>query len=368
MDLFIAIYLFAALLGFLAIGERKLSIVLRRNTKKDYSDIYLKVVFLILFIFCAFRHPSIGTDTQTYIKSFLSPTFLDLTIDGGEKFELGYKLLVHIIRRFSLNPQVYIIVVTIIIFGGMYKFIKDNCKGYFSVAIVIYIGLLYYTNFSAIRQCIALAFAVNSYTFLKKRKWVQASIIIIVAGLFHTTAWILLIFIPLSFTEWTRKKIVIAILGSSIGILLFEKVVDIVIKILPVYARYWNGAAMDSSGSSIGIFAILVGFLCVVAIYIIFTKWETFYNKAERNEYILALTGSVFAVFVNLLGRRYGIFSRISRYFIPFAILLTVCLVRNYIKNKYIVYIGICIIMGVYFYVIMNGNIYKIIPYKMFFE
>ena len=201
----------------------------------------------------------------------MSPTFLDLTIDGGEKFELGYKLLVHIIRRFSLNPQVYIIVVTIIIFGGMYKFIKDNCKGYFSVAIVIYIGLLYYTNFSAIRQCIALAFAVNSYTFLKKRKWVQASIIIIVAGLFHTTAWILLIFIPLSFTEWTRKKIVIAILGSSIGILLFEKVVDIVIKILPVYARYWNGAAMDSSGSSIGIFAILVGFLCVVAIYIIFS-------------------------------------------------------------------------------------------------
>ena len=368
MGLFITVFIFIAFFGLFEIYNKKIQFVtIRRMKKIDYSDFYLSATFFILFIICAFRDPTVGTDTLTYVRSFLSPSFLDLTIDGGEKFEFGYKLLVHIIRRFSMNEQVFIIVSTTIMFYGMYIFIRDNCKGYYSVAMLVFTSFLYYTYFSAMRQCIAISISVNCIKYLKKRKWLNAALIIIAGGLFHTTAFILLIFIPLAFTSWTRKKVIISIISSFVGITLFERIINLVIQFIPIYGRYLRNGIMDSSGRSVGLFAILVGSLCVVSSYIIYTEWNSFKNEDTRNEFILSLIGSIFTLFINLLGRQYGIFSRITRYFIPFTIILVVCLFKNNIRNKKIVYIGLAGLMCLYFYIIMNANIYKIIPYKMFY-
>lgn len=410
MLMFMALFVLCAAVGFFARKDKKLSMPVAGATVRDVRmDVLgLGVCLSLLFLICGLRAETVGVDTNDYVDSFLDPAVLDRTVGGEAKFELGYTLFVKLIRLFSDSPNVFIFATAVVIFGGIYVFIRKNCAGSYAVALLVYVAFLYYIDFSAIRQAMALSIAINYVPYLRKKQWIPAVLIVLLGASFHTTALLLLAMIPFAITPWNSRKVVLAAILAVLGTILFEPLVGLILKFFPIYERYWNSEMMDGSGG-VGIFAVLVILLCVFAGWLYFANKIRFRNKAQRNNFIVALIGSIFTIAINLLGRRYGIFSRMTRYFIPFVMILAsevyarcvpdtiinidaVCgwlkkakldkycdLERFRDQERYpvVAKCGICVrdvfyllvagLMGIYFYTIMRTNLYVLIPYSVFF-
>ena len=371
MALFMTIFIGISMLGLAADSHYESKIVFHlsnRVIRMNIANIYLVFSTVLLFLICALRDVSVGVDTKDYVNTFLNKNALEIIIGDTNKFEIGYKFYIKFLRAFTDDPQIFVFITSLILFGGTYIFIWKNCIGSYGLSIAMFMAFLYYTYFSAIRQSIALVIAINSFNYIYNRKWVKALLLIILAALFHYTALVLLAFVPLSFTKWTRKKVLMAFGASFIAILLFDQIVEFILRIFPIYGRYWNSGMLKADESSRGTFALLVAAICICAFANLFKKEETFSNNQERAFYITALTGSIFCLFINILGLGQGVFSRMTRYFIPFVIVLTVNMYRIYIKKyRIFFYLGITCVTGVFFYSKMKNNIYQIIPYKFFF-
>lgn len=410
MLMFMLFFTVCALCGYVAVSGKKREISLGQHITAVISvdKAYLLSFSVLMLLLCGLRDVDVGVDTHTYVSTFLIPEALESSVDGNSKYEFGYVLFVKLLRLFTDNYHVYIFATSLVIFAGLYFFVRDNCNANFGIALMIYFAFLYYVDFSAVRQAMALSIAINSLQFLKKKKWIPATLIILLGASFQMTALLLLVMIPFVYTTREKLKVAIAIALSIVGVLLFEPLVGLVLKLFPIYERYWNSEMMEGGGG-IGLFAILVSALCVFAVWMLFADKVKFKSARRRNEFVLALVGSIFTVAINLVGRKYGIFSRMTRYFIPFAMVLAVDLYRccipkrrigiDYIcglvkrfkldgiiklekyKNrelypvlaqwsvgsKDIYYWLVATMMGVYFYTIMKVNLYSILPYSFFF-
>jgi len=405
MLMFVLLFVFCAVSGFFAAPKRRVDIPLCQNKKISVGcdKLYLISFSVLMLLLCGLRGHEIGVDTDTYVSTFLIPEALESSVDGKAKYEIGYVLFVKLLRLFTDNHNVYIFATALVIFTGLYLFVRENCSGHYGIALMVYVAFLYYVDFSAIRQAMALSIAINSMQFLKKKAWIPAVLIILLGASFQMTALILLVMIPFMFTTREKIKVAIAVALSVIGVLLFEPLVRLVLQVFPIYERYWNSEMMIGNGG-IGTFAILVSVLCVFAAGMLFADKVKFRNVHIRNEFIISLVGSIFTVAINLVGRRYGIFSRMTRYFIPFVMVLATDIYRCCIpkikidfacvsallkqmkpdKNrngdqcpalaectirlKDLYYWIIASMMGVYFYTIMRVNLYEIIPFRFFFS
>lgn len=410
MLMFLLFFAICALLGYFVMCRRKMEISLgnRKNISVHTGELYVLVISVLMLLVCGLRDIEIGVDTKTYVSTFLIPDALESSVDGNAKYEIGYVLFVKLLRLFTDSHQIYLFATSLVIFVGLYVFVRKNCNANYGIALMIYFAFLYYVDFSAIRQAMALSIAINSLQFLKERKWIPAILIILLGASFQMTALLLLVMVPFIYTTREKLKVAIALALSIVGILIFEPLVGVVLKLFPIYERYWNSEMMEGSGG-IGLFAILVSALCVLAAGMLFADQVQFKNARQRSEFVLALVGSVFTVAINLVGRKYGIFSRMTRYFIPFVMVLAVDIYRccipklridmNYLCNlvkrlklnrwikleqytdreqypalaqwsigfRDIYYWLVAATMGIYFYTIMKVNLYCIIPYRFFF-
>ena len=372
MTLFLSIYIIFALLGAITACSSKQILVKQNFFKTKYTDltiIYLFTCFLTLTLLCGLRDKTIGTDTIAYVDTFLNRNILLRTIDGQSKFEIGYTTLVKFISSFTSNENVFIFILALLTYYFTYYYIKNNCNGAYELAVLAYMPFLNYINFSALRQGLALAIGINSLRYIKDRKWLQASVIIVIASLFHSTALILFAFIPLSLTSWTRRKVGIGAICSALVVVFFDPIVNIVLRFFPIYRRYWQSSWMTSDKSNIGIFAIMVMAFCVFTIINLFRRKDL--QEDEVKELTVYLVGSIFCLVLNLLGRQYGLFSRVARYYIPCVIVLIVDIYKYLLINinlKKIYFLIIACFMGVYFYVIMSNDVYGIFPYKFFWS
>lgn len=407
MAMFLMLFLLCAVLGYFA-PKTPLSIPGKNGRGMPADRAALIVCLIPLFLICGLRAETVGLDTDNYVDSFLDPAVLDRTVGGEAKFELGYTLFVKLIRLFSDNPNVFIFATAVVIFAGLYLFIRNNCTGHYGIALLVYVAFLYYVDFSAIRQAMGISIAINCVPFLRKRQWIPAVLVILLGAMFHTTALLLLVMVPFVFVSWNKTAVVIAAALAVAGSLLFEPIVGVVLHFFPIYERYWNSEMMEGSGG-VGMFAILVSALSAFAALMLFTGKAEFKKTFRRNEFVIALIGSIFTIAINLLGRKYGIFSRMTRYFIPFVMILGADICRCCIPNQYfdidfvcgilkrckldkycnlekykdrerypvlakcrirmrdIYYLAVAGMMGIYFYTIMRVNLYGIIPYSFFF-
>ena len=130
----------------------------RRSTKR-----WLAIACVILSLIEGLRDYTVGTDTVTYVAHFLG--------NDTAKFETGFELFTKAIRLFTDNPTVYLLCIAFVINGlvarAIYKMSKDA-----AVSLFIYITLYFYFNaFNGLRQYMAVALLLTTYTFLHERKF-----------------------------------------------------------------------------------------------------------------------------------------------------------------------------------------------------
>jgi len=104
--------------------------------------------------------------------------------------ELGYVYLNVLLSYFTANRYVFIFVLTLIIYALYYINIKRYASDY-RMALLLFLGLLFFFTFTYLRQMIGVGIAGFSLKYVYERKLWKFVICILLAALFHNSAIIL---------------------------------------------------------------------------------------------------------------------------------------------------------------------------------
>ncbi len=193
------------------------------------KKLFLIFSFLAMGLVMGLRGPKVGEDTKMYINvaesmkhiswssiisEFPKSTWSVDIYGYHKKMETVYLLFVKTIMSFTAYPQWVLVICAIITCAGFAKFIYNSSLDVFMSTYVFMCGSAFMFAFNGMRQCMAIAIAINSYTYIKDKKMFKAILTILIAFLFHQTAIIYLTLILLSFIKYDRKSIKYVIIAA----------------------------------------------------------------------------------------------------------------------------------------------------------
>lgn len=348
------------------------------NKRIGKNELYLITVFLMLGCVAAFRGSSVGTDTAVYCTIYQKIAHsasiqeaLDVSTISSAPF---YVLYTYLISRVVTDPQISLMINSIIIFCGFYRFIKkESCDYVYSTFLFIALTM-YFESMNGMRQFVAVSLALNAFLYLKEEiRSNKGWLIFILAVLTHSTA---LAFAVSIFTAlFVRKsKNIDKVIGWSIVVsvaiaLSFSFLVRIVSNVIPSFTQYIDGTNKaqffinSGSGRIIILYAML--FLILVIFLYFFKK-----NKSLRTKIDYTYIPSLF--FCTIMGMFFSknvLFNRILWFFMPMFMIFipnTYSLLRK--KNKTIMYCVTGCLLMVYCVFHLLEDKSGIIPYSLFGE
>lgn len=174
----------------------------------------LKLALVPYFVLMVFKDASIGSDTPDYFMSFEAMAkydfynFLSFEEYGYERIEKGFKLLIWLLTRITPDGHILLLVTAVISSVAIFSFIKDHATNK-SLALFFFITLGFFQfAMSGIRQTIAISIIIFGLHYLRKKKLLKYSIVVLLAMQFHKSA---LFALPLYFVadlEINRKTLI----------------------------------------------------------------------------------------------------------------------------------------------------------------
>ena len=220
------------------------------------SRVLFLLLMIIVFIRSALRSYGVGNDTETYLHIYSAVSSIENFADVFRSgliynIEIGYLVLNWICANLINHYQSILIVSSIIAYIGYYKFLKK-----YSISLLLAFATFFLLRFSdevmnIIRQSIALVFILKSYDYIKLKKKKKFIISVVIAMLFHKSAFVF-------FPAWWicrfnfNKKMIIRFLCSSIVLMFLLKVgTAILLSLMGGYADYMSDDYDYSSGGKI---------------------------------------------------------------------------------------------------------------------
>lgn len=316
-----------------------------KRYEKILPALFKFLSFSVLFILSGFRGLSVGTDTSMYVRVFNRVGGLsDLDMHKG-RFEFIYRLFECTIAQFTSNPHILLILSSFITLLLIYVvFYKESRLPWFSVLMFIML-MFFYDSMNMMRQYMAVALTCMAVHFFIKDKKIMFIFLAVIAGLFHTSAFMILILFPLSYINLNSGKRYIYILVSIIIALGIGKLLPIMIRIMPGYEGYLTSDQYFQQNQLGAILKSMVYFLFFLIVEYSYRK-NSDGGKKEQIEYWMALLG--FAITLSSVNG--SILSRIGIYF---AVMFCVSVPNSLVKitnKKNKTYLAIGIISGCLMY------------------
>lgn len=330
------------------------SILFDIDVKKNKK--YLLSMIMVLTIFLAIRGPRIGLDMENYNAFFdtVKNNSFEYIITNIN-FELGFKIYTKIISLLSSNFRVYIFITSVISMIGVYYFIRENSKNYFS-SIFMFVAFDYYIyNFCTIRQAIATSLLLLAFNFIKNGNYRKFIIATLFAFFFHKTA---IVFFGLYFLKWIpsiKKYLNIYLIFCILLMFLKESLINLFTVL--VYKQYLN--YHDMSGRGYLMLILIFGLIC-------FFCYLTKRVDIEKNENKLLLSMLLIAFPFQILSLTQGLLARIVLYFSYSFIIL----IPNYLESlderrTFLLKIAYYTLLIVFFVLEVNRNS-MYVPYSVF--
>ncbi len=316
---------------------------------------YLLSMFIVLTLFLGLRGNNVGLDMQNYHDFFDFCLISDYgTITQYVNFEIGFKLLSKTISLFTNNFSVYIFLLSTISMIGVFFFIKENSKNYFS-SIYIFIAFSFYiTFFCTIRQGIAISILLLAYNFLKGSKYVHFVFLVLLATLFHKTAIVFLLLIFFKKFPLKKKWVSIYLISCLVLFIIKGPLIQLATKLL--YDNYIGYKDMSGGGYSM----LILIFGIIISICYLF-RLETFKVNNKNNRILIGMILLSFPI--QILATTQGLLARIVLYF-TFSLII---LLPNFLEEffpKYRLTLNIAyytLLLMFYILEIVTNNMYM--PY-----
>lgn len=345
------------------------------NTKK-YKFIMGTV---LLFLFAALRGNGHG-DYFTYLSRGKNIISLYDVFHNHTAMEPGYCLIAYITNKLNLPAQCIIITMNLISITCICKFIKKYSSDW-CFSLLLFLPLFFQFDMHAARTAVAISISTLSLEYVEKRKFIYFSIIIFIASLFHSTAWIVL---PIYFLSYIKLDLVLS-LGIIIVEMFFVKVIGVDKIILTTlkysgmdsfYSRYLTYVESVTYGYPFRLYDPRL--LLVILIYVIA---KICYRKTSRKENLIINCCFFNIIFLILFSEHTFLAYRFSAFFNSYIIVLVPMVINKFYsimliyKNKYLIRKNIvCIRFGCLFLFTVWAMAYAYnfvktgIDYRLFFN
>lgn len=226
---------------------------------KRFSVIALLFFSTVLILFAGLRD-GVGTDWKAYYNFYVRTT---------QKVELAYSGLNNLFSSFGLPYNAFLVVTNLISVGLIARFLFSHSRFYLLGVLLFYSNLYLYYNFSGMRQSLAIAVTCWSFTYAKNRKIFVFLLLVSLATLFHSSAFIFVFayFIPRS------KMTYSVVFWAIIGFIILYYSLDAVSHFLTLYTGnnadyYVNVIEKPESLLSLFIIGILVRSVPLIVLYV----------------------------------------------------------------------------------------------------
>lgn len=285
------------------------------KTGKKKWDIYLIILLVFLILFAGLR--TSYNDTQNYATGFQQSETIGAFLSDSENLKLlnnplfyGFQAL---IKTFTNNVNVFFMICAIIVNVLNLRFIKkytDIQDFAFCMFLYVALGTLM-LSIAAQKQTLAMSVLTLAISALIDKKYIRYYIVVLLAGLIHSYAWLFL-FLPLLVTKpWTLRTfillgitiIVMYTFQSTISTLL--EVADQVGKNIPVEEVF--------DGNRMNVFRVAV-YSVVPLTALIFR--QRIYKEIDR-KYSIFIQMSIVSLMFMMMGMMNGanMFGRSANYF-----------------------------------------------------
>lgn len=256
------------------------------GTKNYTCLVYFGIVFLMLCL----RSIVCGCDLINYEFAFyyIPKQLKDATYSSQlYGFEIGFVALSLIVEFIFRHFRVFLILLACISWLPVYVLFKRESKNQLlSIAIFLTLGMMS-LYFSAMRQVVAMAFAVPAYYYAKKKRFWPFVAIVLVATLFHTSSAIMLLIYPAFCIKLRNRQIYWLVPALALLFLLIRPVFTVLLILIG------KTGELESTGAY-GVLTLLFAFVLYAFIVPDESKaTEDFF--ALRNILVLALVMQMFA-------------------------------------------------------------------------
>ena len=191
--------------------------------KEEKKHIIYFAMVCLLFLISAIRY-DVGQDYQHWLEVY---SWIENGYEGGKYVEIGYWLLNVIIQKIPIFNVycLYIITSAIIIFSFGYVIKKNVNPKYWFLSLFMFIGSgIFFATLNLVRQYIAIVIVLLGLNFLMQNKYIKFILFVLFASLFHTSAFIMLIFIPfyIIFRRQKHEKILLSIYIMSLVLIIID--------------------------------------------------------------------------------------------------------------------------------------------------
>lgn len=191
---------------------------LSQNTK-NFTNVFVLAAIVAVALFIGLRTGY--NDTANYIRSFNNAMPLsDFLLDSDRMHLLHNPLFYGIESWFSGitdNYHIFFMIFAVIDSALMISFIKRNSFGYFGYAILLFWGYgLGVFGLAAMKQFTAMALLTIAITAAADKKWLKFIVIVIIAGLIHTYAFMFFVLPLFTSKPWNQKTLLIIAVTSIV--------------------------------------------------------------------------------------------------------------------------------------------------------
>ena len=365
------------------------------------TDRYRKIILMTLTvltpaIIAGVRGDSVGTDTMVYgvpgLDLSREASFSEYLSEYGNWHPLGYCLITWIVGHTFHSRIIYFAVIQLFAFLPVYYSLNHQFKKEAWIGVLFYCLVIFPISLNAMKQVIAASFGVAAMTELINKRPISALLLIVAAILFHQTAVVLFLLIPLFYLvkSWHKiapiiKKHKIAAVLSVTALILccvcalinWKAIVRELTKIRPSFAyvlsHIGEGQIYESAA------ALLLVCIIVECFYIQVRRCVGLYRSESLNQKEAvgrkALTDASFAVMlIGMTAMQLDILalglSRISIYGLVFGCLWIASLLHAYgqsqnstLKYSISVLVLACIVYAVFTYFISGAH--EVYPYEL---
>lgn len=335
--------------------ESKISAVKIYNKNIKVKSLSFGLSYSYILLLGLLRNEELGVDVANY-KFYFNNLYNSMSLKdiiNSSNVDTGYAILNKITYLFTYNFRVLEVIIFVFSFT-IFSIVILKRSQYPALSFLIYIGMGFLgINLCLLRQAIAYSLCFASFDYLKRNKYIQYFLLLLLAFLFHKTA----IFFIITFYIKCRSVIKSNLIReTTIIIISLLSSFYILPQVYKYYAIDYSSINIIGEGYKLMILYILIS----LSLYYIMKK-----SKFKNDIYDYKC--SKLSVYCQIIALRFSLFTRVTNYF---SLLFTLS-IPNIIyssKNKRVYYfVAISIFTALYLYNIFIDN-FNIVPYISIFN
>lgn len=323
------------------------------------TELLFFIDFVLLICIAALRNQSVGTDSKTYffwIDQLHNYSFLELhNWVAASGIEIGYAIVSKVVMAVFRSREVVLVVINSIILIGILILSKQHGNHIIFSLFLFLAFSMYNQSMNINAQYIAAIILAVSIKYLHEKDIKKFIALVIIATLFHTSAIIGLVFIPMAYFEKSAIRYSLIIIAVAfIGSLFAPRVINAIVS-RTVYSVYLYKEIGSESG--IGLAMNLL----------IFAAFAVFYQQfREQDEYAhFWLYSAALAIALNFYIGELAMIGRMMIYF-KMTYLVSIPSFINSFKDKRLITLismYVVLLFSIYYWHSVSGSCFGTTPY-----